>query len=265
MADLPADVIREYCRWHIYVHDCAGSRDFIAIDVAALFFSLIVSAIGLGTILWRARLSQQRIWNVEFASYDMFLWWSILGFAIPISVYFIAIIEGVRNAILMSVLQCFPWTIGRSSLWIYLMSMVLSTPRTSINVHIPSTHALHTMLRCFIIAELCGSTPCSAFAGWRLMQGDVHGFVIATGLQNTLHAVQSILLDSGLGTWYFGGQMIRVAQEGREEMATEITKDYQNAGKALDEKLGKAITKVRVRSIESICYYVRLTRNDRCE
>ncbi|KAJ3151137.1 hypothetical protein HDU89_002349 [Geranomyces variabilis] len=125
--------------------------------------------------------------------------------------------------------------------------MLLSTPNSTTKRR-PPTKTLSLILRALIIAELCLTTPFAAWSGQRLLQGDIYMYQVLTGVVNALHSVQSASL--GIGMWFFGGQMVEIATENRNEMKASLRTSKSSHN--LDEKLGKAILKMQMMNLSAM-------------
>ncbi|KAI8585145.1 hypothetical protein BDZ88DRAFT_492168 [Geranomyces variabilis] len=240
-----------FCRWHIRVHDCNNERYFIMIMWASAFFAAIMTVCGIGTLAMRARKSEHCFFNAGLASFEMFMLWASVGTGCPMTLWFVVMATDWQplstNPILMAAWECFPWTVGRSSLWIYTFAMLLSTPNSTTKRR-PPTKTLSLILRALIIAELCLTTPFAAWSGQRLLQGDIYMYQVLTGVVNALHSVQSASL--GIGMWFFGGQMVEIATENRNEMKASLRTSKSSHN--LDEKLGRAILKMQMMNLSAM-------------
>ncbi|KAJ3151304.1 hypothetical protein HDU89_002143 [Geranomyces variabilis] len=206
---------------------------------------------GMVTLVWRSRVTERRLWNVELASFDMYILWSACGFGISGAFYFFMMAYNYEpissRPAFMFTLQCIPWVIGRSALWILTFSMLRNTPRTAVSVKLPSIEYSDFMLRGFIIAELLTTAPLSLAAGITMEKGRFDAYFILNAILNTAHMVQALTLATAM--WYFGGQMVRIAQENRMEMRSQGGVDgLANVGN-LDAKLGKAILKMQITNL----------------
>ncbi|KAJ3158672.1 hypothetical protein HDU86_002637 [Geranomyces michiganensis] len=155
-----------------------------------------------------------------------------------------------RRPAFMFALQCIPWVIGRSALWILTFSMVRNTPRTTTSVKLPSNALSDFMLRGFIIAELLITAPLSLGAGIAFEKRKFDAYFIINAILNTCHIIQTVILGSGM--WFFGGQMVSLAQQNRMEMKSQRGLDGLASVMNLDAKLGKAIVKMQMSILAGI-------------
>ncbi|KAJ3174919.1 hypothetical protein HDU87_006585 [Geranomyces variabilis] len=143
----------------------------------------------------------------------------------------------------------FMFSVGRASLWIYTFSLLRNTPRTSKRVKLPSQRHLEKILYALIAAELLITNPLAWLSGYELDLGNVDGYRRVTRVLMVINSVQSASL--GFGMTYFGGQMVGIAQENRDEMNEEGGLGSDTAT-LLNVKLGTAILKMQMTNMAAM-------------
>ncbi|KAJ3163620.1 hypothetical protein HDU86_000203 [Geranomyces michiganensis] len=244
---LPPEYSVPWCRWHINIQDCEGSSIFIAITYTAAFFSLILLAGGLYILLHRFLHNRARhFWSFSLLSYEMFSAAVSITFGLPASLYFMIMATGIplsRNTPLIFVLGNFCWCSGRCSLWVYLMSLMASTPTSNATIRLPSYRQSKAILQTVLIFETLSTTPFAGWAGSRLEKGDLTSYSRLLVYIYLMHSIESLALATGM--WLFGGQLIHIAEEGRKELKA--------VGSTLDAKLGRSILKMKMLRFFKFC------------
>ncbi|KAJ3168542.1 hypothetical protein HDU88_001432 [Geranomyces variabilis] len=128
------------------------------------------------------------------------------------------------------------WCNGRCVIWVWLMSVLASTPRTSVKIKLPNDHRLALILRGVLLFETLSTTPFAGWAAARLEKGDFATYSNLVRYIYLMHSVESLALATGI--WLFGGQVIQIAEEGRKALKA--------TGNTLDVKLTRSILKLKV-------------------
>ncbi|KAJ3157912.1 hypothetical protein HDU89_000291 [Geranomyces variabilis] len=243
-----------FCRWQVSVHDCDDSPTFIGIAYTACSMCVVMLVTSTASLIVRGRTNPvHRLWKVELASFDMFLLWNGGFFAFVGALYFLILAADyapiASQPAAMAALNNLMWSIGRVSLWIYTFSLLRNTPRTSKRVKLPSQRHLEKIMRALIAVDLLLATPLAALSGHELSVGSISGYqrwALAMGLCD---CVQNATL--GVGMWYFGGQMVMVAQENRDEMK-ELGALKSESAEMLNAKLDHAILKMQMTNMAAM-------------
>ncbi|KAJ3166325.1 hypothetical protein HDU88_003549 [Geranomyces variabilis] len=118
--------------------------------------------------------------------------------------------------------QNLPWSFARLGFWVYIISVAQTTPRTGERIYIPKGRHMDIFLRVIVFAEVFGTTPFAAAAGYAYDQyGNGKGFYILSAVVNVINAILSATLATGI--YFYGKQMLVIVEHSMQGLRASMT------------------------------------------
>ncbi|KAI8588001.1 hypothetical protein BDZ88DRAFT_423393 [Geranomyces variabilis] len=244
----------EPCRWHLNVHDCRDSVPFIGLFWTSGILCMFIFAFGVITLSYRSLVVKHSLRNITLASFDSFLLFITFGYAGPVGIYFFMLAADAPHAItkktwIVYPWQNLPWSFARLGFWVYIISVAQTTPRTGDRIYIPKGRHMNIFLRIIVFAEVFGTTPFAAAAGYAYDQyGNGKGFYILSAVVNVINAILSATLATGI--YFYGKQMLIIVEHSMQGLRASMTtiglSSVATQRSSVEVRLSKALIKARM-------------------
>ncbi|KAI9089843.1 hypothetical protein DFS34DRAFT_638601 [Phlyctochytrium arcticum] len=265
------------CRWNVIIHNCRGSAFFVTEFYISSLLFLLAFIVGACVLTYRVRWKKHTLWDPTLSTLDSFMLINAFGFSLGTPLYpryfnrhskaliLLTRIAGRGIGALVLAMDGFPqqhyvawssamhdipWTFGRVSMWVYILSIVQMTPRHCTNVFLPSVRLLNKLRVIIIVIEVTSISALSVAAGYAYDAGDIAKFEFLTMIDYGVTSIYCVILAGGFG--FFGRQMVRIvtlsAKEVKENTQSVFatTMASKRSTTRSDMRMRKAIIKMKI-------------------
>ncbi|KAJ3137040.1 hypothetical protein HDU90_002211 [Geranomyces variabilis] len=183
-----------------------------------------------------------------------------LLFNLAVGIYFFMLAADAPHAItkktwIVYPWQNLPWSFARLGFWVYIISVAQTTPRTGDRIYIPKGRHMNIFLRIIVFAEVFGTTPFAAAAGYAYDQyGNGKGFYILSAVVNVINAILSATLATGI--YFYGKQMLIIVEHSMQGLRASMTtiglSSVATQRSSVEVRLSKALIKMKMMNMASM-------------